>query len=58
MEFYTVEYWQENWDNLMERVENGEVIGVENSETKERAVMISTDYELIKTYTELNNEAP
>ena len=30
MNFYSVEYWQENWETLMERVENGETIGVEN----------------------------
>ena len=32
IEFYTVEYWQEHWDELMDRVENGETIGVENEE--------------------------
>ncbi len=55
IEFYTVEYWQKNWDELMERVENGETIGVENEEG-ERAVMVPADDELIKIYTE-HNEA-
>ena len=41
----------------MERVEDGETIGVEN-EKGERAVMLPADDELIKIYTELNNEAP
>ena len=53
MQFYSVEYWQENWETLMERVENGETIGVEN-ENGERAVMTPADEELIRTYTEHN----
>jgi len=57
MQFYTVEYWQENWDTLLDRVENGETIGIENTETGERAVMIPADDELIRLYTEQNNEA-
>lgn len=56
--FYTVEYWQENWDELMGRVEDGEVIGIENSDTEERAVMIPMDHELMQQYREMNNEAP
>ena len=36
MEFYSVEYWQENWETLMDRVENGETIGIENKETGEK----------------------
>jgi hypothetical protein len=57
MNFYSVEYWQENWDALLERVENGETIGIENIETGERAVMVPADDELIRLYTEQNNEA-
>ena len=57
MQFYTVEYWQENWDTLLGRVENGETIGIENIETGERAVMIPADDELFRIYTENNNEA-
>jgi hypothetical protein len=56
MEFYSVKYWEENWDELFERVENGETIGIVN-EKGEKAVMVPADNELIKLYTELNNEA-
>tara|TARA_B100000035_G_C20898388_1_gene508236 strand:- start:512 stop:691 length:180 start_codon:yes stop_codon:yes gene_type:complete len=49
--FHTVEYWQENWETLMERVENGETIGIEN-ENGERAVMVPADDELLKLYTD------
>ena len=55
MKFYSVEYWQENWETLMEKVENGETIGVENKRG-ERAVMVPADDELIRIYTEQNNE--
>jgi len=58
MNFYSVEYWQENWDSLIAKVENGETIGIENITTGERAVMIPADDELIRMYMETNNEAP
>ena len=57
MEFYSVEYWQENWETLMEKVESGETIGVENK-NGEKAVMVPADDELIRIYTEQNNEGP
>ena len=53
MHFYSVEYWQENWEELMDRVENGETIGVEN-ENGDKAVMVPADDELIRLYTEHN----
>ena len=49
--FHTVEHWQENWETLMERVENGETIGIVN-ENGERAVMMPADDELLKLYTD------
>ena len=55
MHFYSVEYWQKNWETLVERVEKGEKIGVEN-ENGNRAVMTVADEELIRIYTE-HNEA-
>jgi len=55
MDFYSVEYWQKNWETLIERVENGETIGVEN-ENGNRAVMTPADEEIIRIYTENNNE--
>jgi len=56
MNFYSVEYWQENWETLMDRVENGETIGVVNDKG-ERAVMVPADDETLKIYQEQNNEA-
>ena len=53
--FYTVEHWQENWDSMIARVENGETLGIDNGEN--RAVMVPADDELFRIYTENNNEA-
>ena len=51
MEVYTVKEWQENWEDLLSRVQNGERIGVEN-ENGNRAVMIPSDDELLRIYTD------
>ena len=56
MQFFTVKEWEENFDELFQRVENGETIGIEN-DNGERALMIPADDELIRIYTENNNEA-
>ena len=56
MHFYSVEHWQENWETLMDRVENGEAIGVEN-DNGERAVMMPMDNDIMSLYNEQNNEA-
>ena len=55
--FYSIGYWQENMDELIERVEHGEHIGVENTSTGVRAVFVPLEDSLIEMYTELNNEA-
>lgn len=57
MDFYSVEYWQENWDSLLNRVENGETIGIENPITGEKAVMIPADDEILELYKN-HDEAP
>ena len=58
IQVYTVEYWQEHMDELLERVEQGEHIGVEDTSTGSQAVFVPLDDPTIKMYTELNNEAP
>jgi antitoxin (DNA-binding transcriptional repressor) of toxin-antitoxin stability system len=55
MQIYTVEEFQENWDEMIARVEGGEHIGITNG--KNTCVMVSADDELIRIYTE-HNEAP
>ena len=55
MEVFTLKEWEENFDALLERVENGEHIGIVREDGK-AAVMIPADDELIRIYTE-HNEA-
>ena len=55
MEVFSVQEFQENWDELIERVENGEIFGIVN-ENGNTAVMMSTDDDLYKMYTD-HNEA-
>jgi PHD/YefM family antitoxin component YafN of YafNO toxin-antitoxin module len=56
MEVFSVEEFQERFDELMERVENGEHIGIVN-EDGQAAVMIPADDDLIRIHTDENNEA-
>lgn len=58
MQFYTVEEWQENWEELFERVENGETLGVID-ENGNKAVMVPIDdsEEFMRIHKDLNNDA-
>jgi len=56
MEIFTVEEFQERFDELMERVEMGEHIGIVDENGK-AAVMLPADDDLIRIHTECNNEA-
>jgi len=56
MEIFTVEEFQERFDELMERVEMGEHIGIMDENGK-AAVMLPADDDLIRIHTECNNEA-
>jgi len=56
MEIFTVEEYQERWDELMERVENGETFGIVTEDGK-AAVMMPADDELIRIHIDQNNDA-
>jgi antitoxin (DNA-binding transcriptional repressor) of toxin-antitoxin stability system len=56
MQVYTVEEFQQRWDEMIGRVERGEKIGITNGSNT--AIMVPADDELIRIHTELNNEAP
>ena len=56
MEIYTVEEFQESWDEMISRVENGEHIGIVNDEGQV-AVMVPADDDFFRIHTEENNEA-
>jgi len=57
MEVFTVAEFQERFDELIERVENGEHFGIVD-ENGRVVVMAPADDQLIRIHTELNNEAP
>ena len=50
MHIYTVQHWQENWDELLSRVEDGEQLGVTNGENT--AVMTKADIEILRIHTD------
>jgi len=56
MEVFSVKEWEENFDALLERVEKGETLGIVDEEGR-AAVMMPADDELLRIYTENNNEA-
>jgi antitoxin (DNA-binding transcriptional repressor) of toxin-antitoxin stability system len=56
MEVFTVAEFQERFDELIERVENGEHLGIIDEDGR-AAVMIPADDDLIRIHTEYNNEA-
>ena len=55
LEQLTVEEFQKDFDNLLDRVEQGESFVITSEHGN--AVMIPADDEFMKIYTELNNEA-
>ena len=57
MEIYTVSEFQERWEEMIGRVENGERIGIINEDGR-AAVIMSADDELLRIHIEDNNDAP
>ena len=61
MEVFTVEEYSQRFDELTERVENGETIGIVTEDGK-AAVMVPADQyndamDIIRIHTEENNDA-
>ena len=56
MEIFTIEEWEQNFDELFKRVEEGETIGIVK-EDGQAAVMMPADDEIVRIYTDYNNEA-
>ena len=56
MEIFTLKEWEENFDELFARVENGEHIGIVR-EDGTAAVFMPSDDELLRIYKDDNNEA-
>ena len=56
MEVFTVAEFQERFDELMDRVENGERLGIINEDGR-AAIMVPADDDFVRIHTEENNEA-
>jgi hypothetical protein len=56
MEIFTLKEWEENFDELFARVENGEHIGIVREDGK-AAIFMPADDELLRIYKDDNNEA-
>lgn len=56
MEIFTVEEFQDRWDELIGRVESGEKLGIINEDGQAAVMMPAEEYreaeELVKIYTE------
>lgn len=57
MEIFTVKEFQERFDELIKKVEEGEHIGIVNDDGR-ASVMLPHDDDLMKLYFDTNNEAP
>ena len=57
MDIFTLKEWEENFDELFKRVEEGETIGIMR-EDGQAAVMMPADDDLLKMYIDDNHEAP
>jgi len=56
MEIFTIEEFQENFDELIKRVENGEHLGIINENGQAAVMMPISDKDMAQTYTD-HNEA-
>ena len=56
MEVFTIEEWEEKFDELFARVENGETIGIVKEDGQAAVMMPATD-DFVRIHTELNNDA-
>tara|TARA_A100001035_G_C27752988_1_gene487439 strand:- start:511 stop:696 length:186 start_codon:yes stop_codon:yes gene_type:complete len=56
MEIFTVEEFQDRWDELISRVEGGEKLGIVNEDGQAAVMMPAEEYreaeELVRIYTE------
>ena len=57
MEVFTIEEWENNFDELFARVENGETIGIVKEDGQAAVMMPATEADFIRIHTDLNNDA-
>ena len=57
MEVFTIEEWENNFDELFARVENGETIGVVREDGQAAVMTPADEADFIRIHTEENNDA-
>ena len=57
MEIFTLKEWEENFDELFSRVENGETIGIVKEDGQAAVMMPASEAEFLRIHTTDNNDA-
>ena len=57
MEVFTLQEWEENFDALFKRVEDGETIGVVREDGTSAVFMPADEAEFLRIHTTENNDA-
>ena len=57
MEIFTLKEWEDNFDELFTRVENGETIGIMREDGQAAVMMPADEADFIRIHTEENNDA-
>jgi antitoxin (DNA-binding transcriptional repressor) of toxin-antitoxin stability system len=57
MEVFTLQEWEDNFDELFERVESGETIGIIGDDGKAAVFMPIAEAEFLRIHTTDNNDA-
>lgn len=57
MEVFTLQEWEENFDVLFKRVEEGETIGIINENGEAAVFMPADEAEFLRIHTTDNNDA-
>ena len=57
MEVFTLQEWEENFDSLFKRVEDGETIGVVRDDGTAAVFMPADEAEFLRIHTVDNNDA-
>jgi antitoxin (DNA-binding transcriptional repressor) of toxin-antitoxin stability system len=57
MEVFTLKEWEDNFDDLFARVENGETIGIVGEDGQAAVMMPADEADFIRIHTEDNNDA-
>ena len=57
MEVFTIKEWEDNFDDLFARVENGETIGIVREDGTAAVFMPADEAEFLRIHTTDNNDA-